>query len=91
MDQALYARCEDCLKGRWCERCHKWWDEDCYAGSTVAQRTELQQTEITETLETNGTTKMIPKQTIKVHMGLCVDQCLVSEMMAGAGSNGMWG
>jgi hypothetical protein len=87
----LYARCEDCLKGRWCERCHKWWDEDCYAGSTVAQRTELQQTEITETLQTNGTTKMIPKQTIKVHMGLCVDQCLVSEMMAGAGSNGMWG
>jgi hypothetical protein len=88
---ALYARCEDCLKGRWCERCHKWWDEDCYAGSTVAQRTELQQTELTETLETNGTTNMIPKQTIKVHMGLCVDHCLVSEMMAGAGSNGMWG
>lgn len=21
----LIVRCEDCLKGRWCERCHKWW------------------------------------------------------------------
>ncbi|KAJ8107297.1 hypothetical protein OPT61_g8963 [Boeremia exigua] len=62
----LYMRCEDCLKGRWCERCHKWWDEGCYAGSTVAQRTELQQTELAETLTTNGTTSMIPKQTIKL-------------------------
>ena len=84
-------RCEDCLKGRWCERCHKWWDEDCYAGSVVAQRTELQQTELAETLATDGTTAVIPKHTIKVHMGLCVDHCLVGEMMAGAGSNGMWG
>lgn len=87
----LYVRCEDCLKGRWCERCNKWWDEDCYAGSTVAHRTELQQTELTEELQSNGTTRLIPKQTIKVHMGLCVDHCLVNEMMAGAGSNGMWG
>lgn len=87
----LYMRCEDCLKGRWCERCHKWWDERCYAGSTLAQRTELQQTELAETFTTEGTISMIPKQTIKVHMGLCVDQCLVGEMMAGAGSNGMWG
>ncbi|KAH7088294.1 hypothetical protein FB567DRAFT_441592 [Paraphoma chrysanthemicola] len=62
----LFVRCEDCLKGRWCERCHKWWDEDCYAGSTVAQRTELQQTELMETLEPNGTTQMVPKQTIKI-------------------------
>jgi hypothetical protein len=88
---ALFVRCEDCLKGRWCERCHKWWDEDCYAGSTVAQRTELQQTELMETLEPNGTTQMIPKQTVKVHMGLCTEHCLVDEWMAGAGGNGMWG
>jgi hypothetical protein len=87
----LFVRCEDCLKGRWCERCHKWWDEDCYAGSTVAQRTELQQTELLETLEPNGTTQMIPKQTIKVHMDLCVEGCLVNEWMSGAGGNGMWG
>jgi hypothetical protein len=24
---ALLARCDDCLRGRWCERCNKWWDE----------------------------------------------------------------
>jgi hypothetical protein len=87
----LFVRCEDCLKGRWCERCHKWWDEGCYTGSTVAQRTELQQTELMETLNSCGTTQMIPKQTIKVHMGLCVEHCLVDEWMSGAGGSGMWG
>jgi hypothetical protein len=87
----LFARCEECLKGRWCERCHKWWDEDCYAGSTLTQRTELQQTEFIESLEPDGTTTVISKQTIKVHMGLCVEHCLVDEWMSGAGGNGMWG
>ncbi|KAF1921133.1 hypothetical protein BDU57DRAFT_466263 [Ampelomyces quisqualis] len=62
----LYVRCEDCLKGRWCERCHKWWDENCYGGSSTAQRTELQQTELLETLDTSGSTQLIPKQTIKI-------------------------
>ncbi|CAI6340281.1 unnamed protein product [Periconia digitata] len=62
----LYIRCEDCLKGRWCERCHKWWGEDCYTGSTVAQRTELQQTEFIEDVQTDGATCVIPKQSIKV-------------------------
>jgi hypothetical protein len=75
----LIVRCEDCLKGRWCERCHKWWDENCYAGSTTAQRTELQLTELAESIQPNGTSSLIPKQTIKVHMGLCVDHCLVRE------------
>ncbi|KAF1947653.1 hypothetical protein EJ02DRAFT_449127 [Clathrospora elynae] len=87
----LIVRCEDCLKGRWCERCHKWWDEECYAGSPVAQRTELQQTELTETIQTDGTSDLLPKQVIKVHMGFCVEHCLIGEMEAGAGSNGMWG
>ncbi|KAF2687393.1 hypothetical protein K458DRAFT_415646 [Lentithecium fluviatile CBS 122367] len=62
----LYARCEDCLKGRWCERCHKWWDEGCYTGSTVAQRTELQQTEFIEDVSPNGATQIMLKQTIKI-------------------------
>lgn len=85
----LIVRCEDCLKGRWCERCHKWWDEECYAGSTIAQRTELQQTEFIQ--EANGILQVKYGEKIKVHMGLCVDDCLIGEMMAGAGSNGMWG
>lgn len=87
----LHVRCEDCLKGRWCERCHKWWDEDCYAGSTIAQRTELQQTELMEDIQTNGTSHLIPKQTIKVHMGLCVDHCLVEEMTSGSERTRMLG
>ncbi|KAF2473512.1 uncharacterized protein BDR25DRAFT_302381 [Lindgomyces ingoldianus] len=62
----LFARCEECLKGRWCERCHKWWDEECYAGSAIAKRTELQQTEFIESVQTNGTSHIIPKQTIKI-------------------------
>jgi hypothetical protein len=87
----LFARCEECLKSRWCQRCNKWWDEDCYAGSALAQRTELQQTEYTESVGSNGITSLVPQQIIKVHIDLCVEHCLVGEMMAGAGSNGMWG
>jgi hypothetical protein len=87
----LYVRCEDCLRGRYCEKCHKWWDEECFSVSTIAQRTELQQTEHVEHVQTDGGIQVVCKQTIKVHMGLCVDSCLVKEMEAGAGSNGMWG
>lgn len=87
----LFVRCEDCLKNRWCERCHKWWDENCYSVTSVSKRTELQQTEFLENTEPDGSTRVLAKQSIKVHMGLCVSSCLVGEMMAGAGSNGMWG
>ncbi|KAF2107926.1 hypothetical protein BDV96DRAFT_616671 [Lophiotrema nucula] len=62
----LFARCEGCLKGRWCERCHKWWDEDCYSGSAIAQRTELQQTEFAQNVHTDGASNLISKQTIKI-------------------------
>ncbi|KAF2787886.1 hypothetical protein K505DRAFT_329356 [Melanomma pulvis-pyrius CBS 109.77] len=61
----LFVRCEDCLKSRWCQRCHKWWDEDCYAGSAVAQRTQLQQTEYQQSIHANGTTSFVPRQIIK--------------------------
>ena len=26
----LILRCEDCLRGRWCECCNRWWCEACY-------------------------------------------------------------
>ncbi|WPG99705.1 Hypothetical protein R9X50_00252400 [Acrodontium crateriforme] len=26
----LILRCEDCLRGRWCEECNRWWCESCY-------------------------------------------------------------
>ncbi|PHH64479.1 hypothetical protein CDD81_4554 [Ophiocordyceps australis] len=27
------ARCNECLRGRYCASCHKWWCEACYAGT----------------------------------------------------------
>ncbi|KAF2086715.1 hypothetical protein K490DRAFT_12972, partial [Saccharata proteae CBS 121410] len=44
----LIVRCEDCLRGRWCERCNKWWDEHCYAGGVPNTLTALQMTEMAE-------------------------------------------
>lgn len=82
----LFVRCAECLKHRWCERCGKWWDESCYMPvvRTDTQTKELVQWQVLSTEEA-------PKDEIKVHMGLCIENCLVGEMMAGAGSGGMWG
>lgn len=82
----LVVRCEECLRGRWCERCNKWWDEPCYS---IGTRTELQQQELMQDVLSGLMSK--PQEDIKVHMGLCAERCLVEEMMAGAGSAGMWG
>ncbi|KAF4544953.1 Ubiquitin fusion degradation protein [Lasiodiplodia theobromae] len=84
----LVVRCEECLRGRWCERCNKWWDEKCYAGSASAVHTNgstltaMQQTEALQEMAAEGN----PPRDIKVHMGLCTAHCLVEEMMSGAGS-----
>jgi hypothetical protein len=83
----LLLRCTDCLRNRFCESCHKWWCEDCYEipehGHGVGSPHQW---------ETAGTTLGgHPEKNVKVHMGLCVEHCLVTEMMSGAGSNGMWG
>lgn len=80
------ARCEDCLRARWCERCLKWWDEDCY--SPPANGTRL-----SEVSDGDVTSVKYPldEGSRKIYMGLCTEYCLVSEMMSGAGSNGMWG
>ena len=76
----LIVRCEDCLRGRWCERCHKWWDEACYTGSAIAQRTLLQQAEyLEEVAAATGTSPEEAKNKLKVYMGFCVDHCLSSD------------
>lgn len=91
----LILRCEDCLRGRWCEQCNRWWCEDCYPDpvSRTYLRTEMQQLELREELQRNGwaTVTNEPKVSTKVFSKLCVEHCLVGEMMAGAGSYGMWG
>jgi hypothetical protein len=91
----LILRCEDCLKGRWCERCNRWWCEDCYKEpiSRLNVRTEGQQAELRNGLSMQGWAGVGGQQgpSVKVYSKLCVEHCLVSEMMSGAGSNGMWG
>lgn len=70
------ARCQDCLFDRWCEMCRRWWCEDCYQKPVPGA--------------SPGPAGLAP-QSAKVYARLCVDDCLVREMMDGAGSNGMWG
>jgi hypothetical protein len=86
----LFVRCTECLKHRWCERCNKWWDESCYKPGNT--RTELQNTEwLTQWQTLSAEGEGPAKEEIKVHMGLCVETCLVGELMDGAGEGGMWG
>lgn len=73
------ARCADCMRARFCESCYKWWCEDCYTLPEVALNTR--------SLLADGQ----GEDDVKVHMGLCVETCLAPSMMAGAGSNGLWG
>jgi hypothetical protein len=83
----LLLRCMDCLRNRFCESCHKWWCEDCYEIPNQGHGLGPSQP-----WETMGTTLGgHPEKNVKVHIGLCVEDCLVAEMMSGAGSNGMWG
>ncbi|KAI5360844.1 hypothetical protein Slin15195_G087600 [Septoria linicola] len=92
----LILRCEDCLRGRWCEQCNRWWCEDCYQEppSRMSLRTELQHLEMQEDLQREGWAAVSSTgpngNQVKVFSRLCVERCLVGEMMAG-GSNGMWG
>lgn len=76
----LLVRCSDCLRGRFCESCYKWWCEDCYENTTSKH-----------SISCLGISMGDKSQNIdvKVHMGLCVKDCLVTEMLLG--SNSMWG
>ncbi|KAI9833196.1 MAG: hypothetical protein M1819_003819 [Sarea resinae] len=91
----LYIRCEDCLRDRWCERCNKWWCEACYPAIRTSTRTNLQQKELSQDLILSAGGPVGGQKdtddSIKVHLGLCVEGCLVGQMMAGAGAGGMWG
>lgn len=90
----LYLRCEDCLRGRWCERCNRWWCEDCYTEpvSRLHVQSDMQQAEQRHDLQRSGRWQVpTTGPSLKVYSKLCVEHCLVSEMMSGAGSNGMWG
>ena len=75
----LIARCSKCLEDRWCVNCNAWWCESCY----TPPRKGLSQAENMQSKQSGGS--------IKVHYGVCVENCLVSELYSGAGEGGMWG
>ena len=87
----LIIRCAQCLHGRWCERCQKWWCEDCYQPAPTL--TQLQQQEAVQLTEWSPPTaeKQAGKHEVKVFNNLCVESCLVGELMSGGGEGGMWG
>ncbi|KAI9839794.1 MAG: hypothetical protein M1837_001993 [Sclerophora amabilis] len=88
----LFLRCEACLLDRFCERCHKWWCEACYSGLRRDKRTTMQAIEqVEDALVAGWQWGGEGESSIKVHLGLCVEGCLVGEMMAGSGEGGMWG
>lgn len=94
----LILRCEDCLRSRWCERCNRWWCEECYPEPVSRiDPTDMQQREPRDQLRQEGWESITREvyegdgPQVKVYSKLCTEHCLVSEMMSGAGSNGMWG
>lgn len=82
----LFVRCMCCLTDRWCEGCNKFWCESCYQTNETSTYTRMQKVEAVE----NGSGIGL-RMGIKVHLGLCIEDCLVGEMYNGAGSGGMWG
>jgi len=79
----LFLRCEDCVRSRWCEKCSRWWCEDCLTLPAGNQRKS-------EVSAAGGPDFLQPVSThTKIFMNLCIEHCLVGEMMSGAGSAGM--
>lgn len=94
----LILRCEECMRGRWCERCNRWWCEACYEEpvSREHMRTEMQQVELWDEMQHNGWDSSNGQLSIgrngapvKVYSKLCVESCLMSEILPVA--DGMWG
>jgi hypothetical protein len=103
----LIVRCEDCLRGRWCERCNRSWCETCYqepvsrtaapqathTSIAPAPTTNLPSQVHVQSVEWAGSSASGPAvqqgPPIKVYTKLCVEHCLVGEMMMSA--DGYWG
>ena len=77
------ARCEFCLTDRWCSNCNVWWCEDCYSSPHAKANVEG--------LSSLSAMPMASYAAMKVHNGLCVERCLVKELLRKGGEGGMWG
>ena len=80
----MIARCSTCVSDRICDGCGRFWCEDHYKTENIY--THMQQI---EPMENGGQPGL--RMSLKVHLGLCTEFCLVDEMMYGAGGGGMWG
>jgi hypothetical protein len=79
----LLARCKGCLRGRYCESCQKWWCEDCFENLVPGQRLKHPDFVLSAFEEVRSGDGAEPNN-LKVYMGLCVEDCLVKEMMSGS-------
>ena len=96
----LIVSCSWCLANRHCENCHRWWCGACYNPQKKTARrkqienliefTDLSYLPAREEFRGDGKNERGTANNVKVLNGLCVEHCLVGEMMA-AGSGGMWG
>lgn len=78
----IIARCADCLRGRWCERCHKWWCEPCYDPNAVTIQPQPQHPQSHGTIAAHAERLQVSKQleTRKVHDDLC-DECYLQNWL----------
>ncbi len=95
LPQRLIVSCTWCLANRHCDSCHRWWCADCYNPKLSKQ---LAKDLATLSRVAVGFLPASAKKEasdagdrVKVFNGLCVENCVVGEWMAGAGGGGMWG
>lgn len=84
-DIPLFLRCKLCLADCWCQACNKFWCENCYQTNETSTYGQMQKAEMAG----NGSWPGL-RMGIKVHLGLCIEDCLVGEMYNGS-EGGMWG
>ena len=99
--QRLIVSCTWCLANRHCDSCHRWWCADCYNPKSSRRLAALERLEAAglSYLPTGADLEIATRANeespngdrVKVFNGLCIENCLVSEWMAGAGGGGMWG
>ena len=60
-------------------------------GSTLQQQQEFMQWQMLSSAATGEQNGQEGREAIKVHMGFCVESCLVQHLMVALGEGGMWG
>lgn len=90
LPQRLIVSCSWCMDNRHCESCHRWWCASCYDPSTNKNFQTLEHLRDAGINFYLSGRELSMSQTydrnIKVFNGLCTQNCLVGEWMAGAGA-----